>query len=74
MEDVELGPELAMLTDTQLDEIESRARARIEIQAIPQREEVLVSLIDNVRKDIPHLVAEVRRLRAENARLRSGGA
>ena len=30
----------------------------------------LAVLIDNLRKDIPHLVAEIRRLRAENARLR----
>jgi hypothetical protein len=31
---------------------------------------VLAALIDSVRKDIPHLIAEIRRLRAENARLR----
>ena len=61
--------ELAILTDAQLDEIESRAVARIEIQAVPEKA-VLLSLIENVRKDVPHLVAEIRRLRAENERLR----
>ena len=61
--------DLATLTDAELDEIESRAVARVEIQAVPEKE-VLAALIDNLRKDIPHLVAEIRRLRAENARLR----
>ena len=61
--------DLAILSDAQLDDIEARAVARIEIQAIPQNESVLAALIDNVRKDIPHLIAEIRRLRAENARL-----
>jgi len=65
--------ELASLSDDELDEIEARAVARIEIQAIPQSESVLAALIDSVRKDIPHLVAEIRRLRAENDRLRGGG-
>ena len=46
--------------------------ARIDIQAIPQDGSVLAALIDSVRKDIPHLIAEIRRLRAENDRLRSG--
>ena len=64
--------DLAILSDAQLDEIEARAVARIEIQAIPQSDTVLAALIDNVRKDIPHLIAEIRRLRAENARLRRG--
>ena len=64
--------DLAILSDAQLDEIEARAVARIEIQAIPQTDTVLAALIDNVRKDIPHLIAEIRRLRAENARLRRG--
>ena len=63
--------DLAILSDAELDEIEARAIARIEIQAIPESESVLAALIDNVRKDIPHLVAEIRRLRAENDRLRS---
>jgi hypothetical protein len=63
--------DLAVLSDTELDEIEARAVARIEIQAIPENENVLAALIDNVRKDIPHLIAEIRRLRAENDRLRS---
>ena len=62
--------DLAVLSDTELDEIEARAVARIEIQAIPRDETVLAALIDNVRKDIPHLIAEIRRLRAENDRLR----
>ena len=61
--------DLAALTDAELDEIEARAVARVEIQAVPEKE-VLAALIDNLRKDIPHLVAEIRRLRAENARLR----
>ncbi len=64
--------DLAILSDAQLDEIEARAVARIEIQAIPQSDTVLAALIDNVRRDIPHLIAEIRRLRAENARLRRG--
>jgi hypothetical protein len=63
--------DLAILSDAELDEIEARAVARIEIQAIPESESVLAALIDSVRKDIPHLVAEIRRLRAENDRLRS---
>ena len=63
--------DLAILTDTELDEIESRAVARVEIQAVPEKA-VLAALIDNLRKDIPHLVAEIRRLRVENARLRGG--
>jgi hypothetical protein len=63
--------DLAVLSDTELDEIEARAVARIEIQAIPESESVLAALIDSVRKDIPHLVAEIRRLRAENDRLRA---
>jgi hypothetical protein len=63
--------DLAVLSDTELDEIEARATARIEIQAIPQDESVLAALIDSVRKDIPHLIAEIRRLRAENDRLRA---
>jgi hypothetical protein len=58
--------DLAILSDAELDEIEARAVARIEIQAIPESEGVLAALIDSVRKDIPHLVAEIRRLRAEN--------
>jgi cell division septum initiation protein DivIVA len=62
-------PELAILSDSELDEIEARAVARIEIQAVPESG-VLAALIDNVRKDVPHLIAEIRRLRAENARLR----
>ena len=62
--------DLAVLSDSELDEIEARAVARIEIQAIPQDESVLAALIDSVRKDIPHLVAEIRRLRTENDRLR----
>jgi hypothetical protein len=62
--------DLAALTDAELDEIEARAVARIEIQAVPEKA-VLAALIDNLRKDIPHLVAEIRRLRAENARLRA---
>jgi hypothetical protein len=62
--------DLAVLSDSELDEIEARAVARIEIQAIPHDEFVLAALIDSVRKDIPHLVAEIRRLRAENDRLR----
>jgi hypothetical protein len=68
-----MAPEsdLAILSDTELDEIEARAVARIEIQAIPQDESVLAALIDSVRKDIPHLVAEIRRLRTENDRLRN---
>jgi cell division septum initiation protein DivIVA len=65
--------DLAILTDAELDEIEARAVARIEIQAIPESESVLAALIDNVRKDIPQLVAEIRRLRAENDRLRETG-
>ena len=60
--------DLAILTDAELDEIESRAVARIEIQAVPEKG-VLVALIENIRKDVPHLVAEIRRLRAENERL-----
>jgi regulator of replication initiation timing len=67
----EAAPDLAILSDSELDEIEARAVARIEIQAMPQDESVLAALIDNVRKDIPHLVAEIRRLRLENDRLRS---
>jgi cell division septum initiation protein DivIVA len=63
--------DLAVLSDTELDEIEARAVARIEIQAIPENENVLAALLNNVRKDIPHLIAEIRRLRAENDRLRS---
>ena len=63
--------ELAILTDAELDEIESRAVARIEIQAVPEKA-VLQALIENLRKDVPHLVAEIRRLRAENDRLRRG--
>ena len=64
-------PELAILTDAELDEIESRAVARIEIQAVPEKH-VLAALIENIRKDVPHLIAEIRRLRAENERLRAG--
>jgi hypothetical protein len=62
--------DLAILTDAELDEIEARAVARVEIQAVPEKA-VLAALIDSLRKDIPHLVAEIRRLRAENARLRA---
>jgi cell division septum initiation protein DivIVA len=65
--------DLAILTDSELDEIEARAVARIEIEAIPQSETVLAALIDSVRKDIPHLIAEIRRLRTENDRLRTTG-
>jgi hypothetical protein len=65
--------DLAILSDAELEEIEARAVARIEIQAIPQDESVLAALIDSVRKDIPHLIAEIRRLRAETDRLRSAG-
>jgi hypothetical protein len=67
----ETDADLAILSDAELDEIEARSVARIEIQAIPESESVLAALIDSVRKDIPHLVAEIRRLRAENDRLRS---
>jgi hypothetical protein len=63
--------DLAILTDTELDEIEARAVARIQIEAIPQSQAVLAALIEGVRKDIPHLIAEIRRLRAENTRLRT---
>lgn len=69
-----MDPDLAALSDSELDEIEARAVARIEIQAIPQDESVLAALISNVRKDIPHLVAEIRRLRAENDRLRASAS
>ena len=31
---------------------------------------ILTDVIENLRKDVPHLVAEIRRLRAENDRLR----
>jgi hypothetical protein len=62
--------DLAILTDAELDEIEARAVARIQIEAIPQSHALLAALIDSVRKDIPHLIAEIRRLRAENTRLR----
>jgi len=64
--------DLAILTDGELDEIEARAVARVEIQAVPEKA-VLAALIDTLRKDIPHLVAEIRRLRGENARLRATG-
>ena len=70
MADHATDTDLAVLSDAELDEIEARAVARIEIQAIPQDETVPADLIASVRKDIPHLVAEIRRLRAENERLR----
>ena len=66
-----MADDLAEVTDAELDEIESRATARIEVAHMPANETVLAALIEAVRKDIPHLVAEVRRLRAENARLRA---
>ena len=62
--------DLAILTDAELDEIESRAVARIEIHAVPEKN-VLIALIENIRKDVPHLIAEIRRLRAENEHLRA---
>ena len=65
--------DLATLSDAQLDDIEARAVARIQIDAIPESGAVLAALIDSVRKDIPHLIAEIRRLRAENRRLRGEG-
>ena len=68
-DDEDGGGDLAILTDAELDEIESRAVARIEIQAVPEKA-VLAALIENIRKDVPHLIAEIRRLRAENERLR----
>jgi hypothetical protein len=71
MRDGDGEADLAVLSDRELEEIEARAVARIEIRAVPQDEAVLAALIDSVRKDIPHLIAEIRRLRIENARLSS---
>jgi hypothetical protein len=71
MRDDDGEADLAVLSDRELEEIEARAVARIEIRAVPQDEAVLAALIDSVRKDIPHLIAEIRRLRIENARLSS---
>lgn len=73
--DLELPAPGAALTDTQLTEIEARANRHRLMEPLPADSHPdLVDLDRLIEKDVPALLADVKRLREENARLLSAAA